>query len=79
MYDLKRRQKQFHDHHIITKHFKVGDLVLVFMVKEFVAKLSKCGKDPYVISGLFASGAIKLSTLEGEEMPNWNTGCRLNK
>ena len=70
MYTLKRRQKQFHDHHIITKHFKLGDLVLVFTVKEFAAKLSKRGKGPYVISGLSTSGAIKLSTLEGEEMPN---------
>ena len=26
MYALKRRQKQFHDDHIITKRFKVGDL-----------------------------------------------------
>ena len=70
MYALKRRQKQFHDHHIITKCFKLGDLVLVFTVKEFAAKLSKCGKGPYVILGLSASGAVKLSTLEGEEMLN---------
>ena len=70
MYALKRRQKQFHNHHIITKHFKLGDLVLVFTVKEFAAKLSKCGKGSYAISGLSASGADKLSTLEGEEMPN---------
>ena len=70
MYALKRRQKQFDDHHIITKCFKLGDLVLVFMVKKFTTKLSKQGKGPYVISGLSASGAVKLSTLEGEEMPN---------
>ena len=50
MYALKKRQKQFHDHHIITKQFKLGDLMLVFKVKEIAAKLSKCGKDPYVIS-----------------------------
>ena len=25
MYALKIRQKKFHDHHIITKHFKLGD------------------------------------------------------
>ena len=48
MYTLKQRQKQFHDHHIITKHFKLGDLVLVSIIKEFGAKLSKQGKGPYV-------------------------------
>ena len=41
MYALKRRQKQFRDHHIITKCFKLGAMVLVFMIKEFAAKLSK--------------------------------------
>ena len=74
VYALKRRQKQFHDCHIITKHFKLGDLVLVFTLKELVAKLSKRGKGPYVISDLSPSGAIKLSTLEGDEMPNWISG-----
>ena len=48
MYALKRRQKKF----LITKHFKLGDLVLVFTIKEFAAKLSKRGKGPYVILGL---------------------------
>ena len=79
MYALKRRQKQYHDHHIITKRFKLGDLVLVFTVKKLVAKLSKRGKVPYMISRLSASVAVKLSTLEGEEMPKWISGCRLKK
>ena len=39
--------------------------VLVFTIKEFAAKLSKCVKGPYVISWLSASDAVKLSTLEG--------------
>ena len=41
IYTLKRRQKQFHDHHILTKEFRVGDLVLVFTLKEFEAKFTK--------------------------------------
>ena len=60
MYALKTRQKQLHDNYIITKRFKLGDLVLVFIVKELVAKLSKCGKGPYIISCLSTSVAIKL-------------------
>ena len=41
MYALKRRQKQFYDHHIPTKEFRMGDLVLVFTLKEFEAKFTK--------------------------------------
>ena len=41
MYALKRRQKQFHDHHILTKEFRVGNLVLVFTLKEFEVKFTK--------------------------------------
>ena len=41
MYALKRRQKQFHDYHILTKEFRVGDLVLVFTLKEFEVKFTK--------------------------------------
>ena len=79
MYALKRRQKEFHDRHIKTKEFKLGDLVLVYTLKQFKAKLTKRGRGPYVISGLSSSGAVKLSTLDGEEMPNWISGCRIKK
>ena len=41
MYALKRRQKRFHDSHIITKEFKLGDLVLVYTLKQFQSKFSK--------------------------------------
>ena len=43
MYALKRRQKQFHDNHILTKHFQLGDLVLVYTLKEFQSKFTKRG------------------------------------
>ena len=79
MYAQKRRQKQFHDHHILTKEFRLGDLVLVFTLKEFEAKFTKQGRGPYVIANLSSSGAIKLSTLEGEEMSNSISGCRIKK
>ena len=35
IYALKRRQKRFHDGHIITKEVKLGDLVLVYTLKQF--------------------------------------------
>lgn len=77
MYALKRRQKQFHDDHIITKQFRLGDLVLVYTLKEFVAKFTKCGRGPYVISSISSSGVVKITTLDGEKMPNGISGCRI--
>ena len=67
MYALKRRQEKFHDSHISTKQFKLGNLVLLLTLKQFVSKFTKRGRGPYVIS---SNGAIKLSTLDGEEMAN---------
>ena len=32
-----------------------------------------------MVSGLSSSGAVKLSTLDGEEMANWISGCRIKK
>ena len=58
MYALKKWQKQFYDHHILIEQFKVGDLVLVFTLKEFVAKFTKQGCVPYVISKLSSNGSI---------------------
>ena len=79
MYALKRRQKQFHDDHIITKQFYWGDLVLVYTLKEFATKFTKRGHGPYVISRLSSNGAVKTATLDGQEMPNWISGCRIKK
>ena len=75
MHALKRRQKKFHDSHISTKEFKLGDLVLLFTLKQFVSKFTKRGRGPYVILGISSSGAVKLSTLDGKEMANWISGC----
>ena len=41
MYALKKRQKKFHANHISMKYFKLGDLVLLFMLKQFVSKFLK--------------------------------------
>ena len=41
MYALKRRHKKFHDSHISTKEFKLGDLVLLFTLKQLVSKFIK--------------------------------------
>ena len=78
MYAQKRRQKKFHDAHVKNKEFKVGDLVLCTL-KQHTSKLKKCGNGPYVIHDISTSGAIRLATLDGEQMLNWMSGCRLKK
>ena len=75
----KRRQKRFHNAHITTKKYKAGDLVLAYMLKQHIGKLKKRGLGPFVIVNTSSSGALKLATLDGEEMPNWISGCRVKK
>ena len=79
MYAQKRRQKQFHDAHIINKDFQIGDLFLAYTLKQHTSKLKKRGMGPYVIHNLSSSGAVQLATLEGEPMSSWISGCRLKK
>ena len=79
MYALKKRQKSFHDAHIKTKEFKIGDLVLAYTLKQHTSKLKKRGMGPYVIHNISTSGALRLATIDGEQMPNWISGCRVKK
>ena len=34
---------------------------------------------PYVIHDISTSGALRLATLDGEQMPNWISGCLVKK
>ena len=79
MYALKRRQKKFHDSHISTKEFKLGNLALVFNLKQFTSKFTKWGRGPYVISRLSSGGTVKLSTLDSKELANYISGCFIKK
>ncbi|MCO5606319.1 hypothetical protein L7F22_060506 [Adiantum nelumboides] len=79
IYAKKKNMKSFFDQHVINKKFATGDYVLMYILKQHSRKLQKRGNGPYVIHDISSSGAIKLATLEGEEMPNWIRGCRLKK
>ncbi|MCO5592752.1 hypothetical protein L7F22_046755 [Adiantum nelumboides] len=79
IYAQKRNMKSFFDQHVINKEFATGDYVLMYTLKQHSKKLQKRRNGPYVIHGISLSGAIKFATLEGEEMPNWISGCRLKK
>ena len=62
-----------------NKEFKVGDLVLVYTLKQHTSKLKKRGNGPYVIHDISTSGAVRLATLDGEQMLNWMSGCRIKE
>ncbi|MCO5609014.1 hypothetical protein L7F22_063234 [Adiantum nelumboides] len=79
IYAQKRNMKLFFDQHVINKEFATGDYVLMYTLKQHSRKMQKRGNGPYVIQDISPSGAIKLATLEREEMPNWISGCRLKK
>ena len=64
MYAQKCCQKQSHDAYSKNKHFKIGDLVLAYTLKQHTSKLKKRGRRPYVIQDLSTSRAIKLATLD---------------
>ena len=51
MYALKQRQKKFHDSNLSAKEFKIGDLVLLFTLKQFVSKFTtKWRRGRYVMA-----------------------------
>ncbi|MCO5575728.1 hypothetical protein L7F22_029531 [Adiantum nelumboides] len=79
IYAQKRNMKSFFDQHVLNKDFATGDYVLMYTLKQHSKKLQKRGNGPCVIHCISPSWAIKLATLEGEEMPNWISGCRLKK
>lgn len=70
IYAQKRRMKEFHDRHVKSKEFSPGDYVLVYTLKQKTKKLKKRGMGPFVIHSISPSEAIKLATLDGQEMPN---------
>ncbi|MCO5556627.1 hypothetical protein L7F22_010178 [Adiantum nelumboides] len=79
IYAQKRNMKSFFDQHVINKEFATEDYVLMYTLKQHSKKLQKRENGSYVIHDISPSGAIKLVTLEGEEMPDWISGCRLKK
>lgn len=79
MFALKRRLKSFHDTRIKTKEFKKGDLVLAYTLKHHASKLKKRGLGPFVVHDVSTSGALRLATLNGEQMLTWISGCQVKK
>ena len=79
MYAQKRQQKQHHDLVLKPKELRKRDLILVYTLKPHVGKFKKRGFGECVVEEISLSGAVKISTLNGESMPNWISGYQIKK
>ena len=52
---------------------------MLYTLKKHKRKLKRRGLGPFVISELRSSGAVRLETLDGEQMPNFINGSRIKK
>ena len=77
MYVEKRRQKAWQDKNLRLQEFKEGNLVLLYTLKRQKRKLTPRGLGPYVINTITSGGAVRLETLDGEQMANFINGSRL--
>ena len=79
MYVEKRRRKAWHDKNLRLQAFKEGDLVLLYTLKKDKRKLTPRGLGPYVINTITNGGAVRLETLDGQQMANFINGSRLRR
>ena len=53
--------------------------MLLYTLQKHKRKLKKHGLGPFVVSKLTSSGAVRLETLDGAQMPNFINGSHLKK
>ena len=75
----KAREKAWHDRHIKSNIFQIGDLVLLYNIKfvKFPGKLKTHWLGPYQIQQVTEGGVVQLSKLNGELVPTLINGSRL--
>ena len=75
----KAREKAWHDRHIKSKSFQIGDLVLLYDSKfvKFPGKFKTHWLGPYQIQYVTEGGVVQLNTLNGELLPTLINGSRL--
>ncbi len=69
----------WYDRNLRLQEFKEGDLVLLYTLKKDKRKLTPRGLGPYVVNTFTTGGAIRLETLDGEQMTNFINGNRLRR
>ena len=75
----KAREKAWHDRHIKSKTFQIGDLVLLYDSRfiKFPGKFKTHWLGPYQIQQVTEGGVVQLSKLNGELLPTMINGSRL--
>ena len=70
--------KQWHDRRILKREFNVGEKVLLYRsrLRFFAGKLLSKWEGPYVVAEVYRSGAIKITSLDGDK-PQVVNGQRL--
>ena len=59
-------ENRWHDKKVRTKEFQLGDLVLLYTLKNQKRKLKLQGLSPFIINEITNGGAVCLATLDGE-------------
>ena len=66
---FKEKVKQWHDRRILKREFNVGEKVLLYRsrLRFFAGKLLLKWEGSYVVSEVYRSGAIKITSLDGDK------------
>ena len=75
----KAQENAWHDRHIRSKNFQIGDLVLLYDSKfiKFPGKFKTHWLGPYQIQQVTEGGVVQLNQLNGVLLPTWINGSRL--
>ena len=71
--------KVWHDRNLHNKELSEGEKVLLYKSIGLKKKLKFTGLGPYVITKIFANGAVQLSTLDDISLDTVVNGSRLRK
>ena len=75
----KANRKAWHDNKVRDKDLTEGDMALKFASQLHKKKLKLRGEGPYVVSEITKTGACRIRTLEGLDIPRFMNGSKLKR
>ena len=75
----KQRRKQWYDRQLKEKNINVGDMVLLFGVRDKKRKLKYTGMGPYRICKITPQGTVRVETLDGIETVGFLNGSKFKR
>ena len=75
----KANRKAWHDDKVRDKDLAEGDMALKFASQRHKKKLKLWGEGPYVVSEITKTGACRIHTLEGIDIPGFINGSKLKR